>query len=77
MPTGDLFALANAVALMVGGATTIEDRQSNVLAYSSADDPIDTPRRETILGRKVPDHWMARLREDAYSVPSLPTTSCR
>jgi len=64
VPTGDLFALANAVALMVGGATTIEDRQSNVLAYSSADDPIDPPRRETILGRKVPDHWLARLRED-------------
>src|SRR5205823_6111764 len=41
VPPGDLFALANAVALMVGGATTIEDRQSNVLAYSSADDPID------------------------------------
>jgi GAF domain-containing protein len=64
VPAGDLFALANAVALMVGGATTIEDRQSNVLAYSSADDPIDAPRRETILGRKVPDHWLTRLRED-------------
>src|SRR5947209_6432826 len=55
VPAVDLFALANAVALMVGGATTIEDRQSNVLAYSSADDPIDTPRRETILGRRVPE----------------------
>ncbi len=64
VPPGDLFALASAVALMVGGATTIEDRQSNVLAYSSADDPIDPPRRETILGRKVPDRWLTRLRED-------------
>lgn len=64
VPAGDLFALANAVALMVGGATTIEDRQSNVLAYSSADDPIDPARRETILGRKVPDHWLTRLRDD-------------
>src|SRR5205085_1512715 len=64
VPAGDLFALANAVALMVGGATTIEDRQSNVLAYSSSDLPIDTPRRDTILGRKVPDQWLTRLRED-------------
>lgn len=62
-PLGDLFALANAVAAMVGGATTIEDPQSRVLAYSSLDHPIDIPRQETILGRQVPPDWMTRLRD--------------
>lgn len=62
--SGDLFALANAVAAMAGGPTTIEDTQSTVLAYSSSDDPIDDARRETILGRRVPDEWIARLRAD-------------
>jgi len=61
---GDLFALANAVAAMVGGPTTIEDPQSTVLAYSSGDASIDEPRRDTILGRRVPDQWLARLRTD-------------
>jgi len=53
--TGDLFALANAVAAMVGGAVTIEDPQQRVLAYSNLpDQPIDEARRVGILGRQVP-----------------------
>lgn len=53
---GDLFALANAIAAMVGGATTIEDLQKHVLAYSALPgQPIDEDRRESILGRQVPD----------------------
>ncbi len=60
-PLGDLFALANAFAAMVGGNVTIEDRHSRVLAYSSQADTIDEPRRQTILGRRVPDEWLARL----------------
>jgi hypothetical protein len=63
VPLGDLFALANGVAAMVGGATTIEDPQSRVLAYSSLDHPIDIPRQETILGRQVPGEWIQRLRD--------------
>ena len=63
-PVGDLFALANAVAAMVGGPSTIEDLQSTVLAYSSLDEPIDEARRETILGHRISDEWMARLRDD-------------
>ena len=63
VPMGDLFALANAVAVMVGGPTTIEDRQSVVLAYSSGDDEIDEGRRQTILGRRVPAEWIVRLEE--------------
>lgn len=63
VPLGDLFALANAVAAMVGGPTTIEDRHSRVLAYSTLSERIDEPRRETILGRRVPEEWLRRLEE--------------
>jgi len=62
-PVGDLFALANAVAAMVGGPTTIEDPQSRVLAYSSDDQTIDEGRRQTILGRQVPAHYVKRLND--------------
>jgi hypothetical protein len=63
LPLGDLFALANAVAAMVGGATTIEDPQNHVLAYSSLGHRIDPPREATILGRQVPDEWIQQLRD--------------
>lgn len=63
-PLGDLFALANAVGAMVGGPTTIEDPHSRVLAYSTLDQPIDVPRRQTILGRRVPEDWVRRHKED-------------
>jgi hypothetical protein len=62
-PLGDLFALANAVAGVVGGATTIEDPNNRVLAYSNLDHPIDPARQETILGRQVPDSWIQRLHD--------------
>ena len=56
VPLGDLFALANAVAGIVGGAVTIEDPARRVLAYSTlGDQPIDAARRGSILGRQVPD----------------------
>lgn len=58
---GNLFALANSIAMMVGGPVTIEDTRSRVLAYSSLDEPLDEGRRATILGRKVPDEWIERL----------------
>jgi hypothetical protein len=52
---GDLFALANSVAAMVGGAVAIEDPQRRVIAYSSLpDQAIDETRRQGILGRQVP-----------------------
>ena len=53
---GDLFALANSIAAMVGGAVSIEDVRRRVLAYSSLpDQPIDEARKLGILGRQVPD----------------------
>ncbi|MGH3050544.1 MAG: PucR family transcriptional regulator, partial [Gaiellaceae bacterium] len=51
VPMGDLFALANAIAGMVGGAVTIEDPVRRVLAFSTlSDQPIDAGRRRSILG---------------------------
>ena len=56
VPMGDLFALANAIAAMVGGAVTIEDPHRRVLAYSALEgQPIDEGRRLAILGRQVPE----------------------
>ena len=56
VPLGDLFALSNAIAGVVGGAVTIEDPNRRVLGYSTlGDQPIDAARRGSILGRQVPD----------------------
>lgn len=61
---GDLFALADAVSSLVGGAATVEDESSVVLAYSSTDHPVDEGRRDTILGRRVPAQYVQRLHEE-------------
>jgi hypothetical protein len=53
---GDLFALANSIAAVVGGAVSIEDPARRVLAYSALEgQPIDKARQEGILGRRVPE----------------------
>ncbi|WP_048580161.1 PucR family transcriptional regulator [Streptomyces viridochromogenes] len=63
---GDLEGLADAVAALVGGAVTIEDLQSRVLAYSSTDEDVDDMRRRTILGRRVPDSAVTAMRETGF-----------
>ena len=63
-PVGDVFALANAIAAMVGGAVVINDPQLQVIAYSSLDDPIDETRRLSILGRRPPEELVRRLRDE-------------
>lgn len=63
-PLGDLFALANAMAASVGGAVTIEDPRSNLLAHSNLEQPIDEARQGTILGRRTPNRWAVRLDEE-------------
>jgi DNA-binding PucR family transcriptional regulator len=75
VPLGDLFALANAVAGVVGGAVTIEDPARRVLAYSTlGDQPIDAARRGSILGRQVPDSpGMRTLYRQALSTPGVMT----
>lgn len=59
----DLFALADALADEVGGAVTVEDQDSRVLAYSSRQQDADRARSATILGRRVPDDVRAALAE--------------
>jgi hypothetical protein len=66
VPSGDLFRLADAIAAMVGGAVTIEDPQSVVLAYSTGDEDIDEPRRQAILGRRVDDIWQQHYRDSGF-----------
>jgi len=63
---GDLNGLADAVAALVGGAVTIEDLQSRVLAHSSTEGDVDELRRLTILGRRVPEWRVAAMREDGF-----------
>lgn len=55
----DLFALADSLADAVGGAVTIEDRRSRVLAYSRLQQHADPARAETILSRQAPERLQA------------------
>jgi DNA-binding PucR family transcriptional regulator len=57
LPSGDLFAVANAVASLLDAPITIEDRNSRVLAFSGRQDEADPSRVETILGRQVPERY--------------------
>ncbi|GFG54245.1 PucR family transcriptional regulator [Mycolicibacterium agri] len=52
----DLFALADSLAEMAGGAVTIEDSLSRVLAYSTNQDNADPARMATIMNRQAPEH---------------------
>jgi DNA-binding PucR family transcriptional regulator len=63
LPSGDLFALANAVAALLDAPVTIEDRSSRVLAFSGRQDEADPSRVETILGRQVPERYARILTE--------------
>ncbi|MTD54904.1 PucR family transcriptional regulator [Amycolatopsis sp. RM579] len=61
--SGDLFALAQTVAILTSGSVTIEDAGNRVLAYSRSDDEIDELRRLSILGWEGPEQYLALLRE--------------
>nr|WP_239062878.1 helix-turn-helix domain-containing protein [Streptomyces sp. SID13031] len=63
MPSGDLFALANAAAALLDAPVTIEDRSSRVLAFSNRQDEADPARVETVLGRQVPPRYSRLLNE--------------
>ncbi len=63
IPSGDLFALSNAVAALLDAPVTIEDRGSRVLAFSGRQDEADSSRVETILGRQVPEKYSRVLVE--------------
>lgn len=61
IPSGDLFALANAIAALIDAPVTIEDRQSRVLAFSGRQEEADESRLRTILGRQVPRRYIQFL----------------
>lgn len=63
LPSGDLFAVANAIAALLDAPITIEDRSSRVLAFSGRQDEADPSRVETILGRQVPERYSRILNE--------------
>ncbi|MBZ5739160.1 PucR family transcriptional regulator [Nocardioides mangrovi] len=63
LPSGDLFAVANAIASLLDAPITIEDRSSRVLAFSGRQDEADPSRVETILGRQVPERYSRYLNE--------------
>ncbi|GAB1819001.1 helix-turn-helix domain-containing protein [Herbidospora sp. RD11066] len=63
LPSGDLFAVANAVAALLDAPITIEDRSSRVLAFSGRQDEADPSRVETVIGRQVPERYAVRLTE--------------
>ncbi|MEV5751722.1 helix-turn-helix domain-containing protein [Actinoallomurus sp. NPDC052308] len=60
---GDLFAVANAVAALLDGPVTVEDRNGRVLAFSSRQDEGDEARIATILDRQVPADKLRALEE--------------
>lgn len=61
VPSGDLFALANAVATLLDAPITIEDRRQRILAFSGRQDEADQARVATILARRVPDGYLRIL----------------
>ncbi|VVJ18839.1 DNA-binding protein [Amycolatopsis camponoti] len=61
LPSGDLFAVANAIGALIDAPVTIEDRRSRVLAFSGRQDEADPSRVETILGRQVPERFSRML----------------
>ncbi|MCD9199119.1 PucR family transcriptional regulator [Aeromicrobium wangtongii] len=63
LPSGDLFAVANAISSLLDAPVTIEDNSSRVLAFSSRQDEADSSRVETILGRQVPERYARILNE--------------
>ncbi|MFE0105246.1 PucR family transcriptional regulator [Streptomyces sp. NPDC059009] len=63
VPSGDLFALANAIATLLDAPITIEDRGSRILAFSGRQDEADPARVASILARRVPERYL-RIHEE-------------
>lgn len=66
VPLGDLPALALAFSRLVGGAITVEDPESRVLAFSPTESGADPLRRLTILGQRVPRWRLAELTASGF-----------
>lgn len=57
----DLSDLANSLSELLSAPVTIEDRDTAVVAYSGGQQEVDAARVETILGRRVPEHYRRAL----------------
>jgi sugar diacid utilization regulator len=57
----DLPELAKALSERLGNPLTIENLQSEVLAYSEHDEAVDAPRRKTILAGKAPSDLVGKM----------------
>lgn len=66
IPSGDLFALTNAIASLLDAPVTIEDRNCRVLAFSARQEEADGPRVETILARRVPERYTKQYTESGF-----------
>lgn len=64
--TQKLMDIADSLATRTGCAITIEDPQSNVLAYSSRQVRSDEIRLRTILERRVPDERREELEDQGF-----------
>lgn len=62
----DLFSIANALAAQFESPVTIESPALQILAFSTNQLHTDEARRETILGRRVPERFAALLREIGF-----------
>ncbi|WP_084036933.1 PucR family transcriptional regulator [Haloechinothrix halophila] len=81
---GDLFALADAAAMSLGGPVEIDDRGLRVLAFASSGYELDDLRKSSILNRETPaeaSEWlrstgvMQRLRESYHPIHVCPPSS--
>ncbi|MCW2763718.1 MAG: PucR family transcriptional regulator [Marmoricola sp.] len=73
MPTPpDLFSLANSIATLLDAPITIEDLDSNIVAFSANQTGADQIRREGVIGRRVPAgilalHKQSKIFREIYS----------
>lgn len=63
---GDLFALANAIAGLLNAPVTIEDLNSRVLAFSADQATSDEYRKNSVLGRQVPENITRDLKRTGF-----------
>lgn len=61
-----LMEAADLLAEQTGCSITVEDPQSNILAYSSAQSPEDEIRIQTILQRRVPEQRREELEDSGF-----------
>lgn len=57
-PNEGLFRLANAICMLIDAPVTIEDRNSNVLAFSDRQDEADFIRIDCVLGRRTIEPYL-------------------